>query len=412
MEEETNDTDRRLGRTRAARRLGRSGHTTNQGDPMARSTGAVTLALLFLFARTPLAAVSPAQRCVMAKLKAASKKTAAELGCYRSARKKGHPVDFGCLDKAVRKFTTAFAKAEAQGGCPPGGNLEQDVDACVATLTTDEPGSGTTAEWTPLIGRPWEVPPGAADTYRCRTVEVPADLYLTGFRNVSPTGTYEMIVTVSDQATPTGDYDCSAATGLFDGHGIYASGLGTGDFELPSGVAVHVRAGQYLNLNVHVFNPGTSLLGGFSGVVARTIDAANVAHEAELVLVGTYNIYLPSDGIPHMANGGCSATSEQQVAALWPHLQASGTHATFLVAHGGVPQALLDVPYALDQQPVHPVTPPFAVHVGDQIQASCTYVNDTGAAVSFGQSTTDEQCFIGMYDYPAAGNTLLGCVTY
>lgn len=130
-----------------------------------------------------------------------------------------------------------------------------------------------------------------------------------------------------------------------------------------------------------------------------------------MAFAGTLNISVPSDGVPHIAQGGCNAPQDEQILALWPHLQATGTHATLTVTHAGTPRMVLDVPFTVTDQPIYLMTPPVAVQTGDQIQAVCTYVNTTGSTENFGDSTRDEQCFIGMYRSPVIpGGNVLDCV--
>ena len=38
----------------------------------------------------------------------------------------------------------------------------------------------------------------------------------------------------------------------------------------------------------------------------------------------------------------------------------------------------------------------------------CTYVNQTGQTVRWGESSDDEMCFGGFYRYPAIGEALCG----
>lgn len=106
-----------------------------------RATGPVLAALLLLARGAP--AATPVDTCAAAKLTAASKKAVSKLACYGKAVKKSTAVDDACLTKADQKFTEAFAKAEAKGGCSTTGDaaqVEAQVDAIVATLVSDEPG--------------------------------------------------------------------------------------------------------------------------------------------------------------------------------------------------------------------------------------------------------------------------------
>ena len=106
----------------------------------------LTVASLALVAFVAAASVAqagptPAQQCASAKLKATSKKAAAKLKCYSTAILKGIAVDPACLTKAEGKFTDAFARAEAKGGCTTTGDtnaiealVDTFVDAAVVAL--------------------------------------------------------------------------------------------------------------------------------------------------------------------------------------------------------------------------------------------------------------------------------------
>jgi len=108
---------------------------------MTRRAALSALAIVLL-ARSSHAA-DPADACAAAKLAAASKKLASKVACYGKAAKSGVIVDGGCLAKAEQKFGAAFTAAEVKGGCRTLGDaaqVEEDVDAIVATLVADEPG--------------------------------------------------------------------------------------------------------------------------------------------------------------------------------------------------------------------------------------------------------------------------------
>lgn len=76
------------------------------------------------------------RKCAAAKLKAAGKKVSSKLKCQAKAAGSGATVDPACLTKAESKFTQAFLKAEAKGGCTTVGDgaaVEALVDSLVAT---------------------------------------------------------------------------------------------------------------------------------------------------------------------------------------------------------------------------------------------------------------------------------------
>jgi hypothetical protein len=256
--------------------------------------------------------------------------------------------------------------------------------------------------WTTLISRSWNLIPGQ-EGYRCRRVQVAQDTWINGFRQLSPPGTHHEVLTIDASDSASGDYDCTAGAGTLTGQMVYASGIGTADLELPDGVAVHLAAGTWINLNLHLFDTTDGALADESGVLVKTISAADVVHEADMTFSGTTSITVPSDGQQHAAQGGCNAPTDWHVFALWPHMHQLGMHQSVIVTHGGVPTTMLDTPYAFTEQRNYPMAETI-FHQGDQVQTTCTYVNTTGATVTFGDSTTDEMCFTGIYKYPAGSN--------
>jgi hypothetical protein len=101
------------------------------------------------------AASTPAQKCSAAKLKAANKKTAADLRCHKKAVLAGQPVDAGCLGKSQQRFERAFANAEAKGGCGTEGDAAEvaaSIDAYVADLVDAlEPPKSFAADVQPIF---------------------------------------------------------------------------------------------------------------------------------------------------------------------------------------------------------------------------------------------------------------------
>lgn len=266
--------------------------------------------------------------------------------------------------------------------------------------------SGGSDGFVELVGRDWAMGQGQQG-YKCIRVAVAQDMWVDGFRANSPQGTHHEVLTISDNSHQVGEYDCDA--GSLDSKMLYAAGVNTDDLVFPPGVAIHVTAGQFVNLNLHLFDLTDAALSGHSGVSVHTIAQANVVNEADMEFSGTALINIPSDNQPHVATGGCQAPADWHLFTLWPHMHQTATHQKLTVTHGGTTTALLDTDYAFTEQRNYPITNTL-VHQGDQITTTCTYVNDTGSTKTFGESSTSEMCFTGMYKYPADGNTF-GCVT-
>ena len=78
---------------------------------------ALALAVLVVSAGLIHAGATPAQKCVVAKIKAAAKEQGARLKCFEKAVTQGVSVDPNCLTATTAKFDTTIIKVESKGGC-------------------------------------------------------------------------------------------------------------------------------------------------------------------------------------------------------------------------------------------------------------------------------------------------------
>lgn len=209
-----------------------------------------------------------------------------------------------------------------------------------------------------IIGRDWTIPAGT-ETYKCVGIQVDHDMYISQFQTSNPLGEHHTVLTVTDQlgglgGTKLGEYDCSVLT--LDLQMLFASGVGTDTLAMPDGVAVPVKAGQYLNLNLHLFNTSDAPITGHSGILATLVDAVPKEKQAEMIFSGTVNIDIPP-GQTMTIGGGCTFQKDATLFTYWPHMHQHATHQT----------------------------------------------------VTFGDSSTAEMCFTGLYRYPKQALTLFDC---
>jgi Copper type II ascorbate-dependent monooxygenase, C-terminal domain len=283
-------------------------------------------------------------------------------------------------------------------GCGGGGTTGTDASG------DDQPDAPIGDTWHELIGRDWSIQPGTFDNYQCRRIQVPEETWITSFKALSPVGTHHEILTISDNATPLGDYDCDS--GNLDMKMLYAAGIETGDLVFPDGVAMHVKAGQYVNILLHLFDAGDTPLNGHSGVLVKTASSPTGLIEADMTFAGTTNIMIPPGS--HQVTGGCAIPADWHVFTLWPHMHAA---ATSQQVHVNGAMQLNANPYTFTDQKNYPMTMTF--HQGDQVLVTCAYNNTTGGMLTYGDSATAEMCFTGMYRYPAPTNgTLYDCVSH
>jgi hypothetical protein len=280
--------------------------------------------------------------------------------------------------------------ALAACGTPNPGTGDDDDDTPDAALADGNPEDG----YSELIAGNWSLGNGD-EGYHCVTRTVTADTWITSFRNTAPPGTHHSALSVGPPIGPDGSGVCDAAAN--QPTIIYGAGVGTPDLALPEGVAVRVRAGQQLMLNLHVFNASDSPLSGRSGVSVKTTTAA--VAEAGVANTGkTTDLSVPPGSSTQV--GTCNVAEATTAMSVFPHMHKLGVHMRATVTKPSGSTTLIDMPYSFDSQAYYPIAPELALAPGDRIRVECSYQNNTGATVGFGQSSLQEMCGLGIYVTP------------
>ncbi len=300
--------------------------------------------------------------------------------------------------------------AAACGGGEPGDGNPDAAPPGTPDAASDNPDAGIPAGFTTLISRSWTIPAGQ-EIYRCTRVTVQEDMYINTFRSLSPIGTHHTVLSLHDDASrPDGDYNCGA--GDIAHSMLFASGIGTDDLSFPEGVAIPIRAGQQLDLNLHLYNFSESEIQGESGTLGRLIPVGEVQDEAEVVFGGKAPFAIPNDPQNEQTlSGGCQFNQAGTVVALWPHMHQYGVHMRIVHQSGNGDVVLHDGPFDFNEQ-LNYVIDPVEVAAGERLAVDCTYLNDSGSLIFFGDSSESEMCFAGIYRYPATGAGTFDCVEF
>ncbi|HWU90728.1 MAG TPA: hypothetical protein VN253_25855 [Kofleriaceae bacterium] len=262
--------------------------------------------------------------------------------------------------------------------------------------TPDAP--GPTDGYVSLVRGDWSLP-ASTEKYVCVRTTATSDIYVRSIRPVAPLGTHHTVLMLGAPDAPDGVVDCTSALVK---PAIFASGIGTQTLELPAGVAVHVRPGQQLLLNLHLFNATDATLTGTSGVEILEARPEEVQHEAGVVLAGkAQGLQVP----PNLSTqvGRCTTPANVTVFAVAPHMHMLGTHmkASYANSGGGGGRVLYDQAYSFDEQRFTFLEPALVTTAGGRLMIECTYMNTTGHTVGFGESSTEEMCYALAFVYPA-----------
>ncbi|HWO24654.1 MAG TPA: hypothetical protein VNO30_38190 [Kofleriaceae bacterium] len=271
-----------------------------------------------------------------------------------------------------------------------------DMDPGDDDTTTDPPPAAD--GYTRLISGAWTLPP-ATEKYVCVRLTATQDTFVRSLRPLAPTGTHHTVLMLGAPDGKDGTVDCTSALSK---PAIYASGVGTQALDLPAGVAVHVRPGQQLLLNLHLFNATDATITGTSGIEILEAEPDAVQHEAGVVLIGkAQGLTVP----PNLSTqtGRCTTPANVTVFALAPHMHMLGRHmkVSYANASGGDARVLHDQAYSFDEQRFASMAPALVTSAGGRITVECTYMNPSGQTVYFGESSSQEMCYALTFVYPA-----------
>ncbi|MBS1121832.1 MAG: hypothetical protein H6Q90_4060 [Deltaproteobacteria bacterium] len=255
-------------------------------------------------------------------------------------------------------------------------------------------GDGSVDGFTELIAGSWSLPAGD-EGYRCVTRTLTEDVLITGFHTTAPSGTHHTALSVGSPIGPDGSAICGASDNRPTI--IFGAGVGTPDLAMPAGLAVRVHAGDQLMLNLHVFNATDQTLTGHSGV-SITSTTSPVA-EAGIANTGkTSDLVVPPGSSTQV--GTCTVPEGAKAFSVFPHMHKLGVHMRAIATTASGPHTLIDMPYTFENQRYYGLAPELPLTAGDQIRIECSYQNDTGATVQFGQSSLQEMCGLGIYITP------------
>ena len=207
--------------------------------------------------------------------------------------------------------------------------------------------------------------------------------------------------------TPQTDGHVNVCLGTHpDGELIAGWALGGGDWFLPKHVGMELGTGDFI-LEAHYNNGGTPTTDSSGVHVCKA--KVHRPETASLSWLGVDIFPVPGLNIPagatpatYKAQSNCTPTITSPIHILrsWPHMHKTGAHMTSTVhRQGGGTELLIDRDFSFNDQRQYDT--PKILNTGDFITTECFYDNKTGAAINFGESTSQEMCYNFIVAYPA-----------
>ena len=185
----------------------------------------------------------------------------------------------------------------------------------------------------------------------------------------------------------------------------------------PQDVGVKLPETGKIMVQWHHYNSTGSAQSDGSKVQICTVPAGSRPNVAGITFLGTENF----NGLLGMGPGkqqfGGTCTNDSgapiNIIGFMPHMHTIGKHMLSVVNKaGGGTETVFDKPFVWDQQVNYMRDTPYVLQPGDSITSTCTYQNDTGMNVAFGQSTHQEMCyqFALSYPYNALNNGVISLI--
>jgi len=245
--------------------------------------------------------------------------------------------------------------------------------------------------WETLVAANWTLAPGS-EGYICATKTMTEDVYAHVLRPIAPLGTHHTVISIGPPSGPDNpSFPCGAEFGQF-----WASGVGTPALALPDGVGLLAGAGMQLRLSLHLFNASDQEISGTSGLEIQRMAPADVVHTASVSYDGPFAFSIPSNNQPYTATG-TAALGDRTLVAIFPHMHQLGVHFRARMT-GPNPVTLWDDAYQFNSQEFSPL-PSVAVTSAQTLETQCTWQNNTGSPVSWGESSNAEMCFTILMSY-------------
>jgi hypothetical protein len=250
------------------------------------------------------------------------------------------------------------------------------------------------------------VVPAGAEKYLCYAKTLDRDLVVDRFSFKQTAAVHHLLLAKNTVPDPEGLSECDV---LFKASWIPLFGAGNGDatLEAPAGSGHVIPKGTQLLIQLHLLNASAADVKEPISVDMREAANPKVA-PIGLYAFGTNDISLAPSKHGQIVND-CTVEKDLDLFAWWPHMHRLGTKLTLSI--GPDEASLKEVyridPWNFDDQGM--TATPLHIPKGSFSRVTCEYDNSTTEAVTFGESSNDEMCFLNTF-VTNATEELDGCV--
>jgi hypothetical protein len=220
-------------------------------------------------------------------------------------------------------------------------------------------------------------------------------------------GSHHMLLLYADGADDGPLIDCPQG-GLQIGAYTFGAQSPTVTAPYPAGIGAAIPAGMGFTVDAHYLNTTASEITGQVRVTLYVAQPGSVTQQAGVLSYILTTLSVPPTGMPYTVSGSCALAQDVNLLSANSHMHRQATE--FVATSGGMTLFQTDV---WSEPTPRTFSPPLALSAGSTIAWSCTYVNDTGAELTFGESAlSNAMCNFGASFYPVQdpSNPVVQCL--
>lgn len=239
------------------------------------------------------------------------------------------------------------------------------------------------------------------EKYLCYVVQLnePADVAITAFESYASSQVHHLELFQTLEAEPAGLRVCDGSihtTWL----PLFGGGKNAGGLVLPTGAGFALPKDAQLLVQLHLLNATNSSVDEKLIVNLDWAADASQVTPAGIFAFGSMNINLPAGATGVQLGSSCNLPKSMNVFAAQPHMHNLGTKLTFEL--GSDAQSATTVyqrsPWSFGAQPIDDWS--MALRQGQFARATCTFDNTTDHSVTYGESTSNEMCYLVLFYTP------------
>jgi len=242
--------------------------------------------------------------------------------------------------------------------------------------------------------------PAGSEVFKCQNVANPfggKDTDVDQFEAQMSEGSHHMFLFFASGATNGAVEDCPAG-GLTFGPYPFMSQTPTATLAYPPGIGSRIPGTMGFMINAHFLNVTASPFQATISITMHVAPPGSVKQYAGVVFFNNIGISIPPTNTPVQASATCTLPQNMYVLQANAHMH---ERATDFVATAG--SQLIYTTQSWSTPTLEKFSPPMQLQAGTPITWTCTYQNDTGATLTFGESAErNVMCIYMMQFYPLA----------